>query len=268
MEYLPKIQQFLLDVHENVVHPHKDISLEHFLHHVFAIALFTVILRCVHGSVLRPIKKEAQYFALHTWVNLVIVIISLPYGVELLANPSRSMFCNAEGICSNQLPNVLTAALHFYHMWMFTLKPIDLIHHIPAFVASFFNMVYPTGPIQNFTFLFIMGIPGGYDYALLVGIKHGFVGKMVEKRANSRLNLWLRSPGLIVSSFCIYQGLSMHNDEFLTLTHKIGSSIVLIHNLWNAQYFMNRAIQSEAIHAVMRDRESPTRVTEPEKKAN
>lgn len=51
------------------------------------------------------------------------------------------------------------------------MKSIDLIHHIPALTAAVLNAVYPTGPIQNFTFLFIMGIPGGYDYGLLVGVK-------------------------------------------------------------------------------------------------
>ena len=33
-------------------------------------------------------------------------------------------------------------------MWMFTMKPIDLIHHIPAFIAAFFNMMYPTGTLR------------------------------------------------------------------------------------------------------------------------
>ena len=58
------------------------------------------------------------------------------------------MFCDAEKGCANQIPNVLTTALHMYHMWMFTMKPIDLIHHIPAFIAAFFNMMYPTGTDQ------------------------------------------------------------------------------------------------------------------------
>lgn len=36
------------------------------------------------------------------------------------------------------------------------MQPIDLIHHVPALTAAVLNAVFPTGPIQNFTFLFIM----------------------------------------------------------------------------------------------------------------
>eukprot|EP00041_Stephanoeca_diplocostata_P029956 m.893862 g.893862 ORF g.893862 m.893862 type:complete len:175 (-) comp23663_c3_seq1:266-790(-) len=118
---------------------------------------------------------------------------------------------------------------------------------------------YPTGPIQNFTFLFMMGIPGGYDYALLVGMKHGLCSKMLEKRANSRLNLWLRSPGLIVSSFCIFQSLTQHQEDLQGRGQLIAGAIMLLHNLWNAQYFMSLALQSEAVHAVLDDRQSPDR---------
>lgn len=249
----------LRDVREACVHPPTETTIHHLMLQMIAVLLFTLLFRAFHYTILAPIKTEAQYFALHTWVNGMIVVISIPYTLQLLQDPSRGMFCDTEKGCANQLPNVLTTALHLYHMWMFTMKPIDLIHHIPAFIAAFFNMMYPTGPIQNFTFLFIMGIPGGYDYALLVGIKHGYLGKMVEKRANSKLNLWLRSPGLIVSSFSIYQSLMTHPHEFMSYYHMGGAALVMVHNLWNAQYFMNRAIQSEAIHAVMLDRQSPTR---------
>jgi hypothetical protein len=74
------------------------------------------------------------------------------------------------------------------------------------------------------------------------------VGKMVEKRANSMLNLWCRSPGLIISSFCVLQALLQHSDEFMSSFHIIVTVLVGLHNAWNAQYFMSRALASEVAH--------------------
>eukprot|EP00041_Stephanoeca_diplocostata_P029959 m.893878 g.893878 ORF g.893878 m.893878 type:complete len:284 (-) comp23663_c3_seq3:266-1117(-) len=254
---LDNILSFPYNVHMAVSYPEIPLKKEQFFLQAIAIIGLTVTFRLCHMSVLTPIRKDAQYFALHTWVNIVIVWVAFPYAIELLKNPSRGIFC--DNGCANQLPNVLTTALHLYHIWMYTMKPIDLIHHIPAFFGSFLNMLYPTGPIQNFTFLFMMGIPGGYDYALLVGMKHGLCSKMLEKRANSRLNLWLRSPGLIVSSFCIFQSLTQHQEDLQGRGQLIAGAIMLLHNLWNAQYFMSLALQSEAVHAVLDDRQSPDR---------
>eukprot|EP00035_Acanthoeca_spectabilis_P011913 m.210295 g.210295 ORF g.210295 m.210295 type:complete len:198 (-) comp15479_c0_seq18:371-964(-) len=149
--------------------PPAEVSVDHLLLHGVTVLIFTVVLRLIHRTVLQPIDAKAQYFALHTWVNMVIVLCSIRDSYRLLLSPNRGVFC--DGGCSNQIPNALTVALHLYHMMVWTMKSIDLIHHIPALTAAVLNAVYPTGPIQNFTFLFIMGIPGGYDYGLLVGVK-------------------------------------------------------------------------------------------------
>jgi hypothetical protein len=60
-----------------------------------------VILRLIHRTVLTPIEAKAQYFALHTWVNLIIVMCSLKDSYNLLFSPDRGVFC--DGGCSNQV---------------------------------------------------------------------------------------------------------------------------------------------------------------------
>eukprot|EP00039_Didymoeca_costata_P020189 m.340398 g.340398 ORF g.340398 m.340398 type:complete len:263 (+) comp19272_c0_seq1:326-1114(+) len=242
--------ELLQEVHDAVMHPPPVTTPRHLALQLLAVVGACVIFRIMHSTVLAPIVHDAKYFALHTAVNFVIVCFSIGDLWRQIMNPSRGIFCDpitpgGPPHCSNQMPNVLTLALHTFHMWMWTMRSIDLIHHIPAFIAGTFNALFPTGPVQNFTFLFIMGIPGGYDYALLVGMKHGYLNRMAEKRANSRLNLWLRSPGLIISSFSIFQALTQHSDEFRTPIHFVVSVFVLLHNTWNAQYFMSLALESE-----------------------
>lgn len=259
-QYLPESRQeaiadFVNRMYTAVMHPPQETTTDHLVLQMLAVFWLFIILRVAHSTLLIPVVHDAKYFAAHTVVNFVIVIYSIRDAINLLKNPSRGIFCdplNPGGpqYCSNQLPNVLTLSLHIYHMWMWTMRPVDLIHHIPAFLAATANAIYPTGPIQNFTFLFIMGIPGGYDYALLVGMKHGYLNRMAEKRANSRLNLWIRSPGLIVSSFSIFQSLTQFSHEFDTNARFIVCTLILLHNTWNAQYFMSLALESEIKYKV------------------
>ena len=47
--------------------------------------------------------------------------------------------------------------------------------------------------------MFVCGVPGAIDYALLSLVKQGRLDRMLEKRWNTLINTWLRGPGCCVS---------------------------------------------------------------------
>ena len=63
-----------------------------------------------------------------------------------------------------------------------------------------------TRPIQNTVGFFVCGLPGGLDYCMLAAVKLGLMTSMTEKRWNARINVWMRSPGLLLTSFCLLLG--------------------------------------------------------------
>ena len=54
---------------------------------------------------------------------------------------------------------------------------------------------------------FISGLPGGISYFMLGLIKLGKMDAMLEKRITANLNCWLRVPGILLSSFVVYQAI-------------------------------------------------------------
>jgi hypothetical protein len=48
-----------------------------------------------------------------------------------------------------------------------------------------------------------LALPGGLDYVMLTLVKQGMMAPDVEKKWNARVNVWIRSPGLLFSSFVL-----------------------------------------------------------------
>ena len=232
----------------SIIYPEESCSFMQFIYHFSGVGLCTYGLSKLHGMVAYNFLPESRYFLMHVIVNSLIICACIDDVFLFLENPSAKMFCNSPTECSNQLPNIMTMALHNYHMLFYKMKRIDLVHHIPAFFGGIINALYPTSSLQNFTFFFIMGLPGLIDYFILFMMKYGFVSKKKEKIVNCFLNVWIRSPGLIVSSFSIFQSLLMHRERFGSVFHIIAAVIIMCHNFWNGQYFMSLAIESEVLY--------------------
>lgn len=222
------------------------ISTSQFCSQALAVCGLTATYNYIHTTFLDYIKPEAKYFCVHTITNGLIIYFSYECFFEFFQDPFTSGFC-LDGKCKNQIPNLMTFSLHLYHLLNYKMKPIDLIHHYPSFIGNIINMIYPSGPLQNYTFMFIMGIPGMIDYGLLTLVKYNKVSKTTEKRVNSCLNLYIRSPGLIISSFALFQSLLNYQHLFVSRLHKYCFFIICIHNFWNAQYFMEKALKSEVV---------------------
>ena len=66
------------------------------------------------------------------------------------------------------------------------------------------NLRFCPGPIQNAVGFFMCGLPGGIDYAMLTAVKEGVMTSAAEKLWNAKIQVWMRAPGVLLSSYAIY----------------------------------------------------------------
>ena len=144
----------------------------------------------------------ARWFALHALVNLAITICVLPDLIETLKDPIHSMVLEKQ---YSMLPAFTSAALHLYHTtlpwYSASLTFQDYVHHFAfAFALGGMQLAYHWGPGSNYFMLWVTGLPGAMDYAMLAGVKLGVVTRLYEKKQNASINAWIRGPGCVSSS--------------------------------------------------------------------
>lgn len=144
---------------------------------------------------------KARWFAVHAVANAYVVFFAFGDMLRVLADP----FLAGLGPYS-LLPLQMIIAVHAYHMIAFNnLRQEDYVHHILfACLMGGFACVDTFGPITNFVAFFVSGLPGGLDYCMLVAVKHGWMDALTEKVWATRLNVWMRSPGLQIGSLLLY----------------------------------------------------------------
>jgi hypothetical protein len=155
----------------------------------------------------RTLVKGAPWFALHCAMNAIVVLFGLRDVYFVLATPA----CAMVGEVQSWVPTHVALMVHVYHCVAYTdLRFDDILHHV-AFVLpmGIMQLSMMWGPICNFQMFFITGLPGGLDYALLVLVKQGRLGKLDEKKHNSRIMVWLRMPGLLIMSSIQYVVMTM-----------------------------------------------------------
>lgn len=180
--------------------------------------------------------NKARWFVLHTIANAIIVYFVWNDVYSLFRNPIMAF---------NRKPDYsglnITVALHFYHAMFFKkLARIDWIHHILMMGIAIRSYYCPNSVIvtTNALLFFLNGLPGGIDYFLLTLVKYEIIRPIKEKELNSYLNIWIRSPGVIVGTYCMYLTTIYANYSPDRLTR----DLILIILLWNAQYFTYRVI--------------------------
>ena len=64
----------------------------------------------------------------------------------------------------------------------FKLYYVDWLHHIVMVIFGCPLLLFAKiGPMMNFCFFFICGVPGGYDYFMLVLVKNKIMKPLTEK---------------------------------------------------------------------------------------
>ena len=199
-------------------------------------------------DLLRPLtpfgSPGARYFFLHAFTNALISLACLPDMRRALLTPVEALV----GPSLSPLPMALVASIHIYHALFFALRPDEIFHHVqfvvPLFVLSLV-FKWDGGASQNFGAFFICGLPGGLNYAALVGVKEGWLSALSQKRFDAWINACLRAPGCIVYAALQWQvwlagarptkGWSQASIDFFTL-------LVTSLMVFNGVYYMEQAI--------------------------
>jgi hypothetical protein len=90
------------------------------------------------------------------------------------------------------------------------------------------------------------GLPGGITYLLLFLKSLGFVKNKTEKRISKHLNMWIRAPGCVISSYIIYLNYINNTLGDMNWIKLLAVWISIFGNFWNGMYFASTIIESYA----------------------
>merc|ERR1719272_1282402 len=88
---------------------------------------------------------------------------------------------------------------------------------------------------------------GPIDYFLLGLLKLGLISPLFEKRVNSNLNVWLRVPGILLSTMLMYQAV-LYGQHQVPLWACI---LQIVLAPYNALYFGKQASANYAVHFML-----------------
>ena len=103
--------------------------------------------------------------------------------------------------------------------------------------------------LTGMSLFFTTGLPGGVDYALLFGVRNGWIGRMTEKKINRALNVWIRSPGCATQAAFTLAYLCSTPEFEVQGFGSPKAVLCLIPALlvyWNGQYFMGQVVADYA----------------------
>lgn len=214
-------------------------GLANYSQHFWYLATSFGVLACADLAIQKLLDNRHRWFKLHVLTNAITTVTSFPDAVGMLSNPLRDPDLN-----TSLIPPNMTLALHLYHMLVFNdLAPIDWIHHIVMTAVLLAAYMCPHPGNTNYMIFFVNGLPGGIDYFLLLLVKYGYLDRLTEKRINSKLNIYIRSPFIIIGAYMIYI-----QWYYQVIQYSIYSIMLVIAALfWNAQYFTERVVYNWGI---------------------
>mgnify|MGYP007078086960 CR=1 FL=1 len=181
---------------------------------------------------------KARWMALHTLANVVVCIFSAADSLRAADDPSNSCM----GHVSSDIATQQIVALHLYHLALFECTRDDWAHHaLFVGVIGGFGLSFDAGgPLRNLIAFFMCGLPGGLDYMMLTLVKHDVISPLTEKTWNTRINVWIRSPGLLLAAFCIYQAARNGPPSSGCAIHPYIAGALGALCVANGQYYMQR----------------------------
>ena len=203
--------------------------------HAVAVAINLLALGVLDVLVARQFFSKGRWLFLHAMANFAVTVTSAGDSMTAVLDPARSCLGDY-----SLIPVQIIAALHLYHLIAFrNLSTDEWVHHLLfGGVISGVGMTYYSGPLQNLVAMFICGLPGGVDYLLLVLVKYGYVPKLKEKSYNARINVWLRSPGLMLCAAFMYVAMLYGQEDSTCSQNKYKTAITAALIFLNGQYYM------------------------------
>jgi len=143
------------------------------------------------------VKKQSRWYFIHSIVNFIILSNTYKdvYNTFTCSNPvtiKPSMDIN--------VMNSLITSLHVYHLFFYTnLRLDDYLHHIIMLTVFNISILQVQGSYPGTLLFFMNGLPGFIDYSLLSLTKYNLLSKKREKYINTFLNVYVRSPGILLT---------------------------------------------------------------------
>lgn len=208
--------------------------------------IFLIVLSILHKA-LSKVKfptANSKYFALHALLNAYMITLVMPDVILTIKDPivfRKSSF----------YPSFLTFLFHIYHIYCYDNIPSDeKVHHLVNVFLMTPMLWYSYNSLCNFGLFFMMGLPGGTTYAMLVMRDMGIMSSLTEKKISRLLNLWLRAPGCIVTVVLIYIQLlyteGMKSDWIIMFV----AIFSMVGIFWNGVYFMQTIVESYVRHSM------------------
>jgi hypothetical protein len=194
-----------------------------------------IIIFSIHYLIHYNLPEKIRWYANHAISNGIIVTATYKDSIRLL-------FCESE--CQNLKPhggipyswsgyddielimvsNMLI--LHGYHIYFFdNLRLIDYLHHYLMMFIIMIAYFMNSGVYMSYFLFFICGLPGMIDYSVLALE----ADRKEEKRINTYLNNYIRSPGIIFGMGLMWKDTFHINNLYILLSYTV--------LYWNSQYF-------------------------------
>ena len=180
---------------------------------------------------------KGTYYFNHFICNSFIVYNTIPQLLYCYTNITKAGSFNT----NNNIISMVSS-IHIYHIIYYfnKLRFNDWLHHILMLGLSLpLSLQYKTGAILSHSLFFLSGFPGGIDYLLLFLTRNNIINKSTEKKINYNMNLWIRSPGCILSSYFVYKHFTNIYD-MNNIYNIINCSLVTGTIFWNGIYFMEQ----------------------------
>ena len=190
-------------------------------------------------------KVKGKYYLIHFINNLFITFYTYPNVIDSFVD-----LFNYSDYITNPQTVIITVALHLYHVIVYfnRLRFDDWLHHILMIAVVIpISVNMNVGCLLGLGLFFITGLPGGIDYLLLFLVRNKIIDKILEKKVNTYLNIWVRCPGCIIHSTMSIMVL-IKIAPTLSYINLIGGVCCTSIIFWNGIYFMNQVVQNYAIN--------------------
>ena len=194
--------------------------------------------------IMNLLNVEGRYYLNHFIGNMIIVYITLPY----MLNSYNDNNILIDGNLDNAISIVYST--HIYHMlWYYSkLRYDDILHHLVMVgLALPLTSLLSSNNLIGHCLFFITGLPGGIDYFMLFLIRNNMMDKMIEKKLNRLINLWIRCPGCISNVTLVLCNIIKYYNTITNMTILI-SSIIMGTVFWNGIYFMEQVVVNYALN--------------------
>ena len=200
------------------------------------IALFTLA-----DYIMSKYNINGRYYINHMIANGIVVYNT--FGNMISSYDVVNLFSNID-LNALYFSKSIIYSLHLYHMlWYYnTLRYDDWVHHILMVGVSLpLTELVPQNHLTGHCLFFINGLPGLIDYFMLFLTRNKLMSKNLEKKINSKMNLWIRCPGCIMNVTLCMSNIVM-NYNVMTTIQLLSSFVIMSSVYWNGIYFMNQVV--------------------------